>query len=205
MIDNRKELQFYILADRMMNRGFFKTPLSQRIKRIFVPDYVMQYLATMRKLSYHRNKGHLIWIYYHWKYQRLGLKLGYSIGADVFGYGLVLNHYGTIVVGGKDSIGNYAKIHTSTCITSTGKHIGNALMVATGGKITSCQTLGNNVSIAANSVVTKSFQQDNILLAGMPAAIKKDSYDAWYINDEPFETRFRKCEELRARMFGPAH
>ena len=197
MINSRKELKYYILADRMMNRGVFKYSLSQRLKGLFIPDYVMRYLETMRKLSYHRNKRNLIWMYYHWKFLRLGLKIGYSIGPDVFGYGLVLNHYGTIVVGGKNKIGNYAMIHTSTCITSTSKLIGDGLMVGTGAKITSCQALGNNVSIGANSVVTESFSMDNILLAGLPAIAKRTGYKAWYDDNEPFTTRYVECEKLR--------
>lgn len=200
MIRNRKELRFYILADRMMNRGVFKLSFGQKVKNLFLPDFVMQYLETMRKLSYYRNKGNLIWVYYHWRFQRLGLKLGYSIGPDVFGYGLVLNHYGTIVVGLKNHIGNYAIIHSSTCITSTNKHIGDGLSLSTGGKITSCQSLGNDVTIAANSVITKSFDQDNILLAGMPATIKSTARDAWYLNNEPFTSRQSLCEKLRVEL-----
>jgi serine O-acetyltransferase len=88
-------------------------------------------------------------------------------------------------------------IHTSTCITSTSKLIGDGLMVGTGGKITSCQALGNSVSVGANSVVTESFCEDNILLAGMPAIVKRTGYKAWYDDNEPFATHHAKCEELR--------
>lgn len=184
----------------MMNRGTFRYSLGERIKRFFLPDYIMLYLETMRKLSYYKNQGNPVWMYYHWRFQRLGLKLGFSIGCDVFGYGLVLNHYGTIVVGGRNSIGNYSMIHTSTCITSTGKQIGNGLMVGVGGKITSCQTLGNNVSIGANSVVTESNGQDNILLAGMPATMKRTKYKTWYADNEPFTSRVERCEALRKQL-----
>ncbi len=48
----------------------------------------------------------------------LGMKLGYSIGYKCFSYGLVLPHYGTIVVGNSNRIGKYAVLHTSTCITA---------------------------------------------------------------------------------------
>lgn len=55
----------------------------------------------------------------------MGIKLGFSIGYDVFGYGLHIPHYGTIVVNGICKIGNYAVLHTSTCIGGAGKVIGD--------------------------------------------------------------------------------
>lgn len=63
--------------------------------------------------------------------------MGITIVYNVFGYGLVIPHYGTIVVGESNNIGNYAVLHTSTCISSNGKIIGNGLYLSTGAKITS--------------------------------------------------------------------
>lgn len=57
MIRTKKELKFYIMADRMMNRGYFKPSFVQRLKNILLPDYTMQYLETMRKLSYYARGG----------------------------------------------------------------------------------------------------------------------------------------------------
>lgn len=189
------------MADRMMNTGTFKRSLTARVKELFLPDFKMKFLNTMRKLSYYKHSGNLLWILYHYKYQHLCLKTGYTIGPDVFGYGLVLPHYGTVVVGPKNSIGNYAVLHVCSLITSTGKHIGNNFFVSTGAKITTCMSLGDNVTVAANSVVTKSFADNDILLVGMPAVVKKQR-GPWWENDEPFETRHKRCEELRAKMFG---
>lgn len=200
IITSKKELQFCLMADRMMNTGTFKRSFSTCLKELFLPDLKMKYLATMRKLSYYKNSGNPLWLFYHFIYQRLTVKLGYTIGPDVFGYGLVLPHYGTIVVGPKNTIGNYAVMHVCTLITSTNKQIGDNLFVSTGAKITSGMELGDNITIAANSVVTKSFTDNNILLAGMPAIVKC-SRNAWWENDEPFATRHQRCEELRARMF----
>lgn len=200
IITSKKELHFCLMADRMMNTGTFKRSFSIRLKELFLPDWKMQFLSTMRKLSYYKYKGNPIWLYYHYKYQRLTIKTGYSIGPDVFGYGLVLPHYGTIVVGGKNTIGNYAALHVCTLITSTDKHIGNNLFVSTGAKITSGMELGDNITIAANSVVTKSFTDSNILLTGMPA-IEKSKRKPWWEDDEPFTTRHQQCEELREKMF----
>ena len=203
VIKSKKELHFCLMADHMMNRGSFKRSVSQKLLEFIRPDLTMKFLRCMRKLSYYKHKGNPLWMLYHLKYQRLGIRLGYSIGPDVFGYGLVLPHYGTIVVGPKNSIGNYAVMHVCSLITSTNKQIGDNLFVSTGAKITSGLELGNNVTIAANSVITKSFCTNNVLLVGMPAAIK-GKRTPWYENNEPFKSRHQHCEELRKRIF-PNH
>lgn len=137
--------------------------------------------------------------YHGFRFRRLGIKLGFSIGANTLGYGVVLPHYGTIVVGGSNRIGNYAVLHTSTCISDNSKVIGNALYLATGAKMTSPLTLGDNVSVGANSVVNKSFGPD-CMIAGTPAKRIKDA-QAWYIRDgEAYANKVKLIEELKAKM-----
>lgn len=139
-------------------------------------------------------------IIYKQRFASLGQKLGFSIGCDVFGYGLVIPHYGTIVVGVSNHIGNYAVLHTSTCISDNGKVIGDGLYLATGAKITSKVTLGNGVSIGANSVVNKDCG-DNVLLVGMPAMVKRPR-KIWYEEENSIHLdRVRKIEKLRACEF----
>lgn len=131
------------------------------------------------------------------RFKKLSLKLGFSIGPNVFGYGLVIPHWGTIVVGDSNRIGNYCVLHTSTCITDNKKEIGEALYVGAGSIITSKITLGNNVSIGAKSLVNKSFNDDNILLVGSPASIKKHR-QAWYIEeDKSHKERVFAIEKLK--------
>ena len=54
--------------------------------------------------------------------------------------------------------------------------------------------------IAANSIITKSLTDNNVLLVGMPAVVKCEK-SAWYEGNEPFATRHKRCEELRIAMF----
>ena len=204
MINSRKELQFYLMADRMMNRGTFKITLMQRLKRVIVPDLIMKYLYHMRKTSYYMSRNSLvkkfIGLYHMSRYKRLGIRLGFSIGYDVFGYGLVVPHHGTIVVGSSNRIGNYAVLHTSTCISDNNKVVGNGLYLSTGAKMTSTIVLGDNVSVAANSVVNKSYEDGNCLIAGAPAVFKKAEV-AWYYRDGEYYTNVvNKCELLKKEM-----
>ena len=202
MISSKKELQFYIMSDCMMNLGYFKPSLKQRVIDFLHPNLIMRYLRLSRKAWYYKTKHNPIWVYYSWRWQKLGIRLGFSISYDVFGYGLVIPHHGTIVVGRNIEIGNYAVLFTSTCITTgKGKRIGDGLYLSTGATITSCEEIGNNVTIASNSVVSKSFSDtNNVLLAGMPAAIKRPS-EPWYIRDGGmWENRVAQCEQLRKKM-----
>ena len=122
-IATKKQLDFCIKADLMMNRGCFKQSYIRRIYQLFVPDYLMEYLFAMRKLNYYTPPSlHTmnlfvrltyyfrlpLYFYYKRKYILLGYKLGFSIGEFCCGYGLVLHHHGTIVVGVNNRIGNYA-------------------------------------------------------------------------------------------------
>ena len=197
IIKTKKELKFVICADEIMNgwrKGFFNA-----LKTFFLPNNIRAFLKEMRMVSYYKHQkgllNKLIYSFHYTKYRKLGLKLGFSIGYDTLGYGVVIPHYGTIVVGGSNRIGNYAVLHTSTCISDNGKIIGDGLYLSTGAKITSKIKLGNNISIGANSLVNKNCEQDNVLLAGMPAKIIKQE-ETWYIRDS-FDKKVKTVEELR--------
>ena len=202
----KKELDFYIKADYMMGRGRWKPSFSTRIKELLFPDYINRYLVYMRKTCYYSNfskisMGGLKFLFYKALYRRLGIKLGFSIGYKCFGYGLVIPHYGTIVVGDDNRCGNYCVLHTSICISGEGggKKIGDALYASSGSRIYKPITLGNNVQVCSNSVVNKSFLDDNIVLGGMPAMVKKEKVSFWYEGWEA-EIWKNKVEKLRICM-----
>lgn len=166
---------------------------------------IKTFLRLMRKYDYYSNrKGLINYVKHAWysmRFFRLGTKLGFSISPTSFGYGLVIPHNGTIVVGGKNKIGNYAVLHTSTCIASTDNIIGDGLYLATGGKIVKNVILGDNVSIAANSVVNKSAKNGNCLLVGSPAVSKMQSVPWWVRDGEKYKKRHDRIEELKKIYF----
>ena len=99
-----------------------------KIRRFLSPDYIGRFLVEMRKTSYYKQQKGLLnklLLGYHFaKYEKLGLKLGFNIGCDALGYGVVIPQYGTIVVGNTNRIGNYAVLQTSICISSNGDYSG---------------------------------------------------------------------------------
>lgn len=153
MIQSKKHLRFYLQADMMMNRGYFKVPFRIWLQDLLSPDYTMKFLKAMRKVQYYSHcnvTGRGIFLIINKiKFFRLSRKLGFSIGYDACDYGLVIPHYGTIVVGNTNRIGPYAVLHTSTCITDTGRKIGKGLSLSTGAKITGGEVLGDHITVAA--------------------------------------------------------
>ncbi len=214
MISNFKELDFYMKADMMMNRGYFKKSFIRRIYELWVPDELIRYLRAMRKYSYYSNKtasldhSHINFLfipfllYYKRKFVRLGYKLGFSIGPNSFGYGLVIHHHGTIVCGPHNKIGNYALINTSTCIVDRGSIIGDDLFMGTGAIISKKIELGNNIIIGANSVVNRSFMEEGILIAGAPATKVKEIDGSWYetLYGNKWIFRHEEVEKLKEKM-----
>lgn len=164
----------------------------------------MLFLEAMRKVQYYTNRnnkvGGILLHYYKLKFFKLSRKLGFSVGYNVFDYGLVIPHYGTIVVGNSNRIGPYAVFHTSTCITDTGRRIGKGLSLSTVAKITGGEVLGDHITVAANSVVTSSFPDGNALLVGMPAFEKK-GYTDWYSSlTGEWKRRVEEVENLKTKM-----
>ena len=187
-----------------MNRGKWSPDITDRLKGLFFPDHIMHFLSAMRHVDYYSRSrvgvNRVLYYGWLWKFHRLSVKLGFSIGPSVFGYGLVIYHYGTIVVGDNNRIGNYAVMHTSTCIAGKESIVGDGLFMSTGAVIANRVELGDNVTVGANSVVCKSIRQSNILLTGAPAAIKKDS-PVWYVQEGGiFLDRARQVESLKASL-----
>ena len=194
----------------MMNRGCFKRSILRRLYEIYMPDEVMNYLRAMRKFSYYSipkvkllSKCILFFLskYYKRKFILLGNKLGFSIGKDCFGYGLVIHHPGSIVVGSNNSVGNYALMNTSTCIIQNGSTIGDGLFMGTGATIIKKVFLADNVWVGANSVVNTSFDA-NKLIGGMPAKQLKIIKGGWYryLYKEEWYRRYTMCEKLKKEM-----
>lgn len=204
-----KQLRFFVHADRMINRGYFSRPQKVRIKSLFIKDNIIDYLYYMRCYSYGLHGCDfkmrfyllggviqaLVRFYYGYKFHKLGLKLGFSIGPDVFDYGLCLTHYGTMVVGTNNVIGKYALIQPSTCIEGQGDIIGDNFYLSTGARVVKKITIADNVIIGANAVLNKSIFTPNVMVAGVPATVK-GAWKPWWLGTE-VEERVKRVEQIK--------
>ena len=89
--------------------------------------------------------------------------------------GLSITHHGTIVINKHARIGKNCRLHVCVNIgTSTGDEalcpiIGDNVYIAPGVKMFGQINIANNIAIGANSVVNKSFYEEGISIAGIPA------------------------------------
>ena len=141
---------------------------------------IWKFERVLRKHEYYNNCCKRIYQkilknYYRYIHKKLGIKYGFSIPINVFGKGLSIAHVGTIVVNSGAVVGDNCRLHVCTNIgTAAGKEhdaptIGNNVYIAPGAKIFGKIKIPNNVIIGANSVVNKSFDEENITIGGIPA------------------------------------
>jgi serine O-acetyltransferase len=183
LIRSKKDYIKYLEADRIaLNRAkqtLFISPL-----RFFYPDYIWEFQRLLRKVEYLNNVrcngalNKLLYLYYKRKFRNLSIKLGFTIPINVFGPGLSIAHYGSIVVNSNARVGANCRIHVDTNIGASGgsekaPQLGDNVYIAPGAKIFGDITIGNNLAIGANSVVNKSFRVNGVLIAGIPAKIIK--------------------------------
>lgn len=183
MITNYKEYREYVRCDLAayqvehltLFRYFFDDCLrfQLRLRRI---EWLHNAYSTA---SPHARKGSLIaYLLRGWCgvlqiiNHRLATRLGLSIPKNVFGPGLCIVHYGTIVVSPKARIGRNCRIHPSTSIGdyNGAPAIGDNVYIGPGAKLFGDITIGNNVAVGANAVVNHSFG-DDVTIGGIPATI----------------------------------
>lgn len=206
MISSKRELRFYIDADRIMNGFPIKRTGIIGWLLSFLPHpkkNIILFLEYMRKCSYYTNSScnKLLRAYYLYRYSKVSEKLGFSIDYNAFDYGLLIPHYGTIVVGGPNKIGKFSVLHTSTCIAGEGKTIGDFFYLSSGSQVVGNVNIGDGVSVAAHSLVNKN-TPSNVLVAGAPAKVVKEGYPTWCERDgDEYVSRQRKVEKL-AVLYG---
>lgn len=172
MIHSKEEYKYYLECDK---KALGK---SQKRPRI-IGDEIWQFQILMRKAEYYKNcsKGVLGKVYSKWlqfRYYKMRIKLGFSIPLNVFGPGLSIAHYGTIVVNGNAKIGRNCRIQESTTIGATNGSkdapiLGDNIFIGSGARIIGNIYIANDIAIGANAVVNKSFQIEGITIAGVPA------------------------------------
>lgn len=180
MIRSREDLAYYMEADRIALGLPARSGLLQRIKLCLFPNLIFRFQRTLRRLEYRRNCGRgavswLVRMFLARKYNRLGVKLGFSIPLNVFGPGLSIAHYGTIVINGNARVGANCRLHagvnigTEAGFAGTAPMLGDNCYIGPGAKVFGAVHLADGIAIGANAVVNRSFGEANIAIAGVPA------------------------------------
>lgn len=168
----KKDYLFYLKAD-LAGRG--KSCLSMRDR---LQNYILRYQRVLRKMECLMNRKRcildkVILRILEYRFNRLGAFLGFSVPPNTCGAGLVLIHYGSVIISGKARLGENCRIHSCVNIgeyEEKAPTIGDRVYIGPGAKLYGDIHIGNGVVIGANAVVNKSFP-DNVTIAGAPAKI----------------------------------
>lgn len=175
MIKHKDDYENYLKAD--------KIALKKRKKKPgFLGDETWKYQRLLRRIEYLQNNKNIIasilLLWTRFRKRSLGIKLGFEISPYTFGPGLAIMHRGPIIILDSVRIGSGCRIHACVNIGSTkgtgkGAQIGNDCYIGPGVQIVGPVTIADNVTIGAGAVVTKSFNEPNVIIAGNPAKIIK--------------------------------
>jgi serine O-acetyltransferase len=178
MIDSWSAMKSYIRAD-LRSRG------DTRFLRVLMFDPVARFTMLMRLLEYLANTGkpsliRLPLLFWH---RRLSVRLGFSVAPGIFGPGLAIVHYGLLVIDPTTRIGRNCRIHQGVNIGGAAQfvdpaemhkyspRIGDNVYIGPGAKLYGPVVIGDNCVIGANAVVTKSFPEPGLTIAGIPAKV----------------------------------
>lgn len=179
MINNKSDLKFYLSEDL---KRFDRKP---SVKDWFLHNeswYIFRYQKYLRLVEYYKNTGKfkIMFLYYYFRYKRLGFKLKFIVYPNTLGSGFRIYHTGDIVhVKQNCRIGKNCTLLPGVVIGNKNLEednsfvtIGDNCYMGLGAKIFGHVTIGNNVVIGANSVVIKDIP-DNCVVSGIPARIIK--------------------------------
>ena len=135
---------------------------------------IYKFMCALRISEFYKEKNKIKYVLYMRKANRLGEKLGYFIAPGVLGQNVKLFHRSTIIVNTNSKIGNGCMFHGDNCVGNNGRdnkcpRIGNNVELGIGAKVIGDVELADNIIVGANAVVTKSFLEPGITVAGIPA------------------------------------
>jgi serine O-acetyltransferase len=181
MIESKADYLAYLAADSKATQKTNKMTFKENIINLLYPNLVWKYQKELRILEYYKNCrkdlfGRIFYAWHYWKFHRLGYKLGFTMYPNCFGPGLDIVHHPGILVHTEARIGSNCRIYQGVTIGSSfdrnsrqGAIIGNHVWIGAGAKIMGDVTIADYIIIGANSVVTKSFLEPDITIAGIPA------------------------------------
>lgn len=172
MIKSYDDYKYYLKCDKIALNIDRKRP------KIFGDD-IWKFQILLRRCEYYNNCKKnilhiLILMINKLRLKKISMKLGFSIPINVFGPGLSIAHYGTIVVNSSAKIGSNCRIHIDVNIGTTNGNknaaiIGDNVYIGPGVKIVGDISIPDGTVIGANAVVNKSIYEKGITIAGVPA------------------------------------
>ncbi len=148
--------------------------------------YTYRFLLHLRKYEYLvKQKTTLLMKFRRmWnlmQYSKYAKECGFVIGDGVLGEGVTFYHRGNIIINPNARVGDGCIFHGSCCIGNSHPGetkcpvLGKNVDIGYGAVILGDIHIADNVVIGANAVVTKSFEESGIVIAGAPARKIRDA------------------------------
>lgn len=136
---------------------------------------IWSFQRRLRITEYHYNTGHRIrYIFHTILLNRKRNQYGLHIAVNVFDKGLKIMHLGSVLTNPNVRIGRDCSVHIGTAfvvqgVTDGAPVIGNDVVVGVGATVLGNILIADGIAIGAAALVNKSFEEEGIAIAGVPA------------------------------------
>ncbi len=154
----RKESEYYIRTKNPLLKFFRLTWFKPPIFKFIVCLRYLEYLKNTRTVPFRLFRIR----YAMYKWEKISIKLGYTIYPNCFDTGLKIGHYGGIIVNENCKIGKNCSIRPFTVIGNKKNSVNNR-----------CPVIGDNVTIGANVVIIGDIRIGNGVVIGAGAVVTK--------------------------------
>ncbi|NMH29480.1 serine O-acetyltransferase [Flavobacterium silvaticum] len=152
----------------------------------------VKFSIAFRYCQHYRRKNRVLFYFFFRLLRRVKYKYGFDISyRTVIGPGLYIGHFGGIVIHGDTVIGSNCNLSQGMTIgvLARGKNagipkIGDRVFIGPGALILGGISIGNDVLIGANSVVTFDVADFNVVAAPASAVISQKGSDGYIINTQ---------------------
>lgn len=156
MIKTRNDLITYLNADAdlypILSRGLLKRVKNRLVTTPQSSKWnIFSYIRALRYAEYHHNNsllGHsfglkafyhtLCMLFYYHRLRYLCFKTGFQISPNSVGKGLMIYHYGSLIINSESKIGDYATLFPGIVIGAKSNgvpHIGHHVTICAGAKV----------------------------------------------------------------------
>lgn len=187
-INSKSDLKDWIKYEK---NKYENVSLLFRLFNIGEGAILYKHQVILRKAEFYHNTNKKLMEYlYRIRLYRIQNKYSLHIPINTCGRGLKIMHIGPILINGRARLGTDCSLHINSAVVAKGSSdevpfIGNGVVIGVGAVIVGGISVVNNVAIGANSVVTKSINEENVAVAGIPARKVSNSGSLRWGNDKP--------------------
>lgn len=134
-----------------------------------------RHTVLLRTTEYHVNTGHRLRAFF-WRARLMKFQMRYAIHIPLnsCGKGLCIPHVLPVAFNGNATLGEHCRVMPMVLLSGDDKNdlaptVGDRVTIGIGANLVGGITIADDITIGAGAVVTKSFLEPGITIAGVPA------------------------------------